>query len=401
VRIIQYAGARDVIDLGWGHPPGWALPTGQWAGAVEAALRRHGWRALTYGYGPGPAPLVGWLCPRLGRVDARPPRPEEVFVTAGASHGLDLVCAALTRPGDVVLVDSPTYHLALRIVADHGVEVIGAPADDDGVDPEGVGALLARLRAAGRRVPLLYLVPTFANPTGGCLPAERRTALVEVARRAGTAIVEDDTYRELAYGDRAPESLWSLSDGTGVVRLGSFSKTVAPGLRLGFLTAPPSTVELLARRGVVDSGGGVNHTTALAMAAFGESGEYDHHLDAIVTGYRQRRDALTQALRERLPAVSFRPPDGGWFVWLRLPRWATAGRLLAHAEAHGVSFLPGPRFYVAGGGERHVRLAFSLFDPVALTEAARRLARALDELTSSTVSRKGAGTPRRRIPRTG
>jgi 2-aminoadipate transaminase len=369
-----------VIDLGWGHPPEWALPTEAWTAAVEAALTRFGWRALTYGHGPGPAPLVDWLADRLGQIDARSPRPDELFVSAGASHALDLLCAALTRPGDVVVVDSPTYHLALRIIADHGVEVVGAPADAEGIDPDGTAGLLHRLRAAGRRVPLLYLVPTFANPTGGCLPAERRAALVEVAHRAATVIVEDDTYREIAYGSRAPASLWSLAGGVGVARIGSFSKTVAPGLRLGFLTGARSLVQTLGQRGVVDSGGGVNHTTAVAMAVFGESGAYDRHLGHVVAGYRLRRDALAEALRDRLAVARFSPPAGGWFVWVRLPGWAPARRLLAHAERYGVSFLPGTRFYVRDGGERQLRLAFSLFDPALLVEAVRRLARALDEV---------------------
>jgi 2-aminoadipate transaminase len=379
IPIIQYRGRTGVIDLGWGHPPSWALPTQGWSAAVQTALTRFGWQALTYGNGAGPGPLVDWLADRLGRIDGRPPRPDELFVTAGASQALDLACAVLTRPGDVVVVDSPTYHLALRIIADHEVEIAGAPADADGIDPDATAGLIDKLRAEGRRVPMLYLVPTFANPTGSSLPTERRAALVEVGRRTGTVIVEDDTYREMAYEPPAPRSLWSLADG-GVVRIGSFSKTVAPGLRLGFLTGSRSLVQTLGRRGFVDSGGGVNHTTALAMAAFGESGAYDRHLGSVLAGYRPRRDALTEALRDRLAITRFRPPAGGWFVWAELPAWAPATRLLAHAERHGVSFLPGALFYAHAGGERQLRLAFSLFEPAVLVEAVRRLARALDEV---------------------
>jgi DNA-binding transcriptional MocR family regulator len=298
----------------------------------------------------------------------------------------------LTRPGDVVLVDSPTYHLAMRVIADHHVDVVGAPADADGIDPDGTAALLRRIRASGRRVPMLYLVPTFANPTGDCLPDDRRSALVQVAARTGTVVLEDDTYRELAYEAPAPPSLWSLADGAGVVRIGSFSKTVAPGLRLGFLTGSQSFVETLVQRGVVDSGGGVNHTTAVAMAAFGESGDYDRHLLGVLAGYRAQRDALTAALRDRLPAAPFRIPGGGWFVWLRLPDRITATRLLGPAERNGVSFLPGPLFYVRAGADRdadrhrvadeRLRLSFSVYAPPDLVTGVSRLAAALDQVTA-------------------
>lgn len=381
--VVQFTGRPGVLDLGWGHPAGWALPTEQWSQATATALRRHGVSALAYGFARGPGPLVEWLADRLGRLDGRAPDPAELFVTAGASAGLELACAALVRPGDAVVVDSPTYHLALRIIADHAVQLVPAPADADGIDPDGTAGLVGRLRAAGRRVPMLYLVPTFANPTGGCLPRDRREALVDLAHRTGTTVVEDDCYRELGYDAPAPASLWSRSGGTGVLRIGSFAKTVAPGLRLGFLTGPRRVVEALTRRGVVDSGGGLNHTTALAMAEFGVSGGYQRHLDRIVTGYRGQRDALAAALGDRLGVASFRRPGGGWFVWLRLPDWAPAGRLLEHATSHGVSFLPGPTFHVTDSGDRHLRLSFSLYGPAQLTEAVARLARALDDLAAA------------------
>jgi len=231
-------------------------------------------------------------------------------------------------------------------------------------------------------------VPTFANPTGGCLPADRRAALVDLAHRTGTTIVEDDCYREFAYRGIAPPSLWSHSAGAGVVRVGSFAKTVAPGLRLGFLTGPRAFVATLAQRGVVDSGGGVNHTTAMAMAAYGDSGEYGRHLDRVRAGYRAQRDALTGALRERLALATFREPAGGWFAWLRLPDRVPASTLVDHAARHGVAFLPGPRCYVRpadrpAAGERYVRLSFSLYEPSLLVEAVHRLARALDDATGA------------------
>jgi DNA-binding transcriptional MocR family regulator len=378
VATIQYVDRPGILDLGWGHPDPASLPTRLWAEATADALRRHGWMSLTYGAAAGPQPLVEWLCERLATTDAARPRRPDVFVTAGASHGLELVCGILADPGDVVLVDSPTYHLALRVLADRGVQLVPVPTDAEGILPDATEELIRDLRRAGRRVALLYLVPTFGNPTGASLPVRRRRALVDVADRTGTPIVEDDTYREMSYRDGAPDSLWSNATGGPVIRLGSFSKSVAPGLRLGWITADPAFVRRLADRGYVDSGGGVNHSVALAMASFGESGGYERHVRAIRTLYRDRRDALVAAVRAEVAGAEFAVPDGGWFLWVRLPDGVDAVRLLPHAERAGVSYLPGRLFYVdSGRGADRLRLSFSMLGADALAEAARRLGRAV------------------------
>lgn len=378
--IIQSHHSPSLLDLGWGHPVPAALPVDAWAEAVSRAMRRYGWQALTYGYVNGPGPLVAWLCDRLASTDARAPQPPQVLVTAGASLAVELVSTLLTRPGDTIVVDCPTYYVALRILADRGADIVAAPCDADGIEPEATAALLAELRRAGRRVPLLYLVPTFCNPTGRSLPEPRRAALVEVARRAGTVLLEDDTYRELSYDGPAPPSLWSLADGgsdASVVRVGSFAKTVAPGLRLGWLTGDARLVRTLADRGLLDSGGGLNHTAALAMAEFAADGGYARHVDAVRARYRAQRDRLVGVLRRELPAVRFSTPAGGWFLWLRLPEGVTASSLRPYAEASGVSYMDGTACHVDGAGERYVRLAFSMYEPELLEEAGRRLARAL------------------------
>jgi 2-aminoadipate transaminase len=365
-HIVQFED-RPLLDLGWGHPRADLLPGDGWARASGRALRAYGWQALTYGHAAGPAPLIEWLCERSGDTV-----PEQVFVTAGASHGLALAAEVLTRPGDVVLVDSPTYHLAFPILADRGVTLVRAPADEHGVLP-------LELPALGLTSPLLYLVPTFANPTGRSLPAERRRQLADLARHGRVTVIEDDTYRDLAYGSPAPPSLWSLAGGQGVVRLGSFAKTVAPGLRLGWITGSPDLVDRLSRLGYVHSGGGVNHTTAMTMAVFCADGFYDRHVARLRSAYATQRDALVEALEEHgLPVES---PGGGWFVWLPLPGPLPAERLLPVAERHGVSFVPGPRFWAdaadGSGGDDRARLSFSRLPAPDLAEAARRLATAV------------------------
>jgi DNA-binding transcriptional MocR family regulator len=368
----------DLVNLTTGHPLPDALPVESWAAAGVAAAREYGAQLLDYGNGAGPAPLVEWLCDRLSQTDTRAPAPGEVFVAGGASHGLDLACAALVRSGDTVLVDAPTYFLAFQIFADYTTDIRPVPTDGDGIDPDATDALISSLHAAGQRVALLYLVPTFSNPTGQSLAGERRAALVAVARRHGVVVLEDDTYRELAYDAPAPPSLWSLAESGEVVRVGSFAKTVAPGLRLGWLTAPPSLVDTFAARGYIRSGGGVNHATALTMAQFCTSGAYLDHLGTIVARYREQRDLLVGAVRRELPGVAFTPPGGGWFVWLALPDGGDAVELLPSAEAAGVSYLPGPRCFVDNSGERYLRLSFSLLPPDRMAEGVRRLATVLE-----------------------
>lgn len=341
--------------------------------ATEQTLAGVGARALTYGHAAGPGELREWLAYR----DADDPT--GVFVTAGASHALELLTLLLARPGDVILVDCPTYHLALRIFADAGVELVAAPGDEEGIDPDATGELVRQLRRTGRAVNLLYTVPTFANPTGSTLPMDRRVALTETAARCELTLIEDDTYRDLAYGEAAPPTLWSLSDRTCVVRVGSFAKTVAPGLRLGWVNAPRSIVDRLGRRGYIDSGGGVNHATAMTMATFGSSGAYDRHLADVRRRYVAQRDALVRHLA-RDAGLVVSPPPGGWFAWVRLPQGISATALLTEAERHGVSFVEGSLFSVDGTGDDHIRLAFSMLGREEIAEAVGRLGAAVQVL---------------------
>jgi 2-aminoadipate transaminase len=357
--IVQFTERAGILDLGRGAPSPALLPVEAWLAAAQESARTYGWRALTYGAEAGPGPLIEWLSDHL--------KTAGFFITAGASHALALVTSLLAEPGDTILVDAPTYHLALRILRDRDVRIVAAPADLEGC--------LASLRAAGQRVPMMYLVPTFGNPTGASVSGERRRYLVEVARRTGMTLVEDDTYRELAYDGQAPASLWDLAGDAGVVvRIGSFAKTVAPGLRLGWINASPALIGRLTGLGYVDSGGGVNHANALTMAAFCRSGAFARHVASLRAAYLERRDVLAGALR----GLEFDIPVGGWFLWARLPEGVSSEDLLPVAEKHGVSFVPGPRFYpTRDDGQQRVRLAYSLLDLPELAEAADRLSRAV------------------------
>ena len=377
----QFVTRDGIIDLAWGHPAPELLPVDGLRRAADRVFDRYGTDALTYGYAAGPGPLIAWLCEHLGSIDARSPTPESVIATAGNSHALDQVATLLTAPGDCVLVESPTYYLAARILRDHPLELVPVSSDRDGMRVEALRTTVAALRREGRRVRLLYCVPTFNNPTGASLSLVRRQQLVDFAAEERVVVVEDDAYRELSYDGPPPPSLWSMATPGTVVRLGSFSKSLAPGLRSGYLTADPPTVDRIRDSGLLDSGGGVSHFTSLLVAEFARSGDYATNVEGLRSAYRERRDALLAALSVCLDGrVSWRRPDGGYFVWLTLAPGEDSEALLARAESAGTSFMTGRTFYVAPSpvdGGRSLRLAFTRYAPELLAEAARRLASAL------------------------
>ncbi len=428
--LTQYVDRPGIIDLGWGHPDPDLLPTDGIRAAANHALERFGPDALGYGHNAGPGPLLEAVCERLAVVDGgRTPDPAAVLITAGNSWAIDQVATLLTRPGDVVLVESPTYHLAVKILREHPVRLVPIPVDEGGLVVDAipgairaaraggartgvggahVGAGAARTGAGAARVRLLYTVPTFNNPTGISLADDRRRALVSLAEREGFLVLEDDAYRELAYDDpAAPPSLWSIAAPGVVVRLGSFSKSLAPGLRVGYLTADAATVASFADGGVLDSGGGISHFSALVVAEFLGSGEFVTNVARLRDALRERRDALVGGLAAFMPdGTRWTAAQGGYFVWVTLPPGSSAGTLLPVAEAAGTSFMPGSAFHLraggggeAGGGEaggpaagpggsttgsgigpgdadRSLRLSFSRFSPDQLREAARRLGQA-------------------------
>ncbi len=364
-----------IIELSWGQPDAALLPAAQLSRAAVAALAESGADALAYGANSGPGPLLAWLRQRIERTEGKAVAADEIIITGGNSEGLDQIATLGTRPGDVVLVESPTYHLAVSIMRDHPLELVPVPVDSEGLNVEAVQAALDGLRRAGKTARLLYTVPTFHNPTGVTLSPARRQALVALAEREGLLIIEDDVYRELAYDAPAAPSLWRLAPPNTVVRLGSFAKSLAPGMRLGWITGPAALVQKIANSGLRESGGGANHFAAMVAAAFCQLGLYDDHVAGLRAAYRARRDALLAALEAHMPpGATWTRPGGGFFIWVTLPPGLQAGPLLAAAETAGMSYLPGSLFHLDGGGGTTLRLAFSLFGPDDLAEGARRLA---------------------------
>lgn len=376
--LVQFVSRPGIIDLAWGHPDPELLPVDGIRQATARVLERYGADALNYGYAAGPGPLIGWLCRRLAEVDARGARPDELAISAGSSQALDQVATLFTRPGDVVLVESPTYHLAVRILRDHPLELVAVPADDEGLRPDALRATLLDMRRHGRRVAFLYTVPTFHNPRGVSIAPERRRQLVEIADAEKLTIIEDDAYRELSYDGPAPPSLWSLAPPGTVIRLGTFAKSLAPGLRSGFVSADSATIDRIVDSGVLDSGGAISHFTSLVVAEFAATGDYARNVEKLRAAYRGRRDALLTGLTEYVQdRAHWQRPAGGYFVWVTHAAHASAAALLRQAEAHGTAFIPGSVFYLDGETNSSIRLSFSRYPPERLAEAARRLGLAM------------------------
>jgi DNA-binding transcriptional MocR family regulator len=403
--LTQFVPAPGVIDLGWGHPDPDLVPVAELRAAAARALDRYGADMLAYGHAAGPLPLREFVAARLAQTDARAPTPDEIVITGGTSQGLDMVATLLVEPGDTVLVSEPTYYLALRILAeDHRFEVGGVRSDADGLGVdlddlaravrharEGGHARRAGTRGGGsaavsRERPrvFLYTIPTFNNPTGGSLPDERRRALVDLAAREDIVILEDDTYRELAYDGPTPPSLWALAAPGTVVRLGSFAKSVAPGLRCGYLTADAPTAERIALSGLLDSGGSPSQFTAVVLAEYAAAGDYVRVVERFRAAYRAGRDALLGALDARLgEAATPLRPRGGYFVWVRLPDGVTAAAVEREATGCGTGFMPARVFYVhPERAPEAIRLSFARYPPAVLEEAASRVAAAIERAGS-------------------
>jgi DNA-binding transcriptional MocR family regulator len=274
----------------------------------------------------------------------------------------------------VVFVEEPTYFLALRIFADHRLRVVGLPTDEHGLVIEALEDELKRQRPA-----LFYTIPAHQNPSGATLPLERRRRLVELSQQHGFLVLADEVYHCLSYGDPPPPPLASFVDSGTVLSLGSFSKILAPGLRLGWVQGRADRLQTLTRSGLLDSGGGLNPFTAAIVRSALELGLQGQHLDRLRQVYAARLAALDAALQRDLAGqLSYRRPDGGFFIWARLAAGRDAEALMQTALAHGVGFRPGVRFSSQGGLADYMRLCFAYYDEARLVEGVTQLRAALE-----------------------
>jgi 2-aminoadipate transaminase len=370
----------EAWDLVSSHPD--PIYFGNGAPAREAQpldrLREAGARAWTeadgildYGEVEGYRPLRELIARRMARREMLVD-PDEIMITNGSQQGIDMVARLMLDPGDQIVVEGPAYIGAMQTFDAYEASYVVAPIDEDGLD---VAALDRMLSATGARPKLIYTVPTFQNPTGITMTRTRREALLALARERGILVLEDDPYGELYYGDAPPQPLRALDP--SVVYLGSFSKTIAPGIRVGWTVAPRHLMDLLlmAKEGADIHTGRVVTRTVFHTA----DGFLDDHIATLRDLYRQRRDALLLGLERHLPpGTVWSCPGGGFFVWVQLPAGLDADVLLPIAAAHGVAYLPGSWFYPAGHKEHSgLRLSFSSLPIDRIEEGTRRLGQAI------------------------
>lgn len=339
--------------------------------SFDAVLGSRGRAALQYSPTEGNRELRAGIAARYTE-RGLPTEASDVIVTTGSQQGLSLLSTVLVDPGDVVLVESPSYLAALQCFALAGARLVAVPSDEDGIDTGALAALAERLRPK-----VLYTVPTFQNPTGRTLSPQNRQAVVDVAARYGFRVLEDDPYAELRYSGSPVTPMAALAEPGRVVSTGSFSKILAPGLRLGWVRTDPTV-----RPGVVVAKQAADlHTSTLDQAAAAHylaSGRLDASIARSREEYRRRRDALLAGLPAALPAGSrWNAPDGGMFVWATLPAGWDTTTLLATALEHDVAFVPGAPFFPADPQPHTMRLSFTTYDAEQIAEGTRRLGAAV------------------------
>ncbi|MFJ8645111.1 PLP-dependent aminotransferase family protein [Streptomyces sp. NPDC093546] len=361
----------EVISFAGGLPAPELFDVDGLKAAFDRVMAEGARRALQYSTTEGDADLREAIARRL-TARALPTGADDLVITTGSQQALTLITTTTLEAGDVVLVEDPCYLAALQTFGFAGARVVPVPTDDDGIIPEALDEIAAREPAK-----LLYLVPTFQNPTGRTLPAARRTAVAETAARHGFWIVEDDPYGELRYdGEQVPWIATSPAASDRTILLGSFSKIMAPGMRLGYLRAPAA----IRRSCVIAKQAADLHTSTVdqAVAArYLRDSDLDAHIRTIRDAYRGRRDALLDGLPAALPAGSrWNQPAGGMFVWARLPEGSDATQLLQVAIGHEVAYVPGAPFFAGEPDPAALRLSFTTHSPEEITEGLRRLAKA-------------------------
>lgn len=360
----------DQIAFARGVPSPDALPLDEIRKAADRALAADGKRILSYGTGGGYPPLRELLAQRHG-VD-----PSQVVVTTGSLMGFGFLVRQILRMADAntacsVVVENPTYDRPLIVLGDAGAEVVSVPLDADGIDVEQLAPVLERQRPA-----LMYLIPTFQNPAGATLSQQRRTAVLELAVKHGVTVLEDDPYGELWFDQPPPATMFSRRGDTEVLYSSSFSKTIAPGLRVGYVVLPQRLAAGFAKI-ANDTYISATLLGQAIVAEFLDGGLLQPSIDNARSFLRARCDAMCDALDEHLPALRYVRPGGGYFLWGVLPAESgiTGDELLPVAEQHGVSFVPGSAF---GEGQQHaLRLAFSYPSVEEVREGVRRLAAAV------------------------
>jgi DNA-binding transcriptional MocR family regulator len=341
------------------------------ADTVAHMLRTQGLTALQYGSGQGDPTLREQILEVMA-VEGISAHADDIVVTTGSQQALDLVTRIFIDPGDVVLAEAPSYVGALGVFAAYQAQVAHVASDDDGLIPQALQERILGLRAAGERIKFLYTVPNFHNPAGTTMSLQRRPQIIEICHRHGILVLEDNPYGLLGF-DRDPYPAMRTWSDDGVVYLGSFSKTFAPGLRVGWALAPHAIREKL----VLASESAILCPSAysqMTVSTYLATSDWMAQIKVYRELYRERRDAMLESLASLLPQATWTHPDGGFYVWLTLPPGLNAKAMLPRAVTERVAYVPGTAFFADGTGQRNVRLSYCFPDPDRIREGIRRFA---------------------------
>jgi len=365
------------VDLGMGNPDLDLLPLELIRQSAQVYFAGGDRRSLQYGKEQGDGHFRRALAQFLSAAYGKPVDHEQLFITNGASSALALLCNLYTQPGDVIFVEEPTYFLALRIFADYHLKIVPVPMDDDGLRLDELDRLLGVYQPK-----FVYTIPTFQNPSGRTLIPSRREGLVERARRHDFLIIADEVYHFLSYAQAAPEPFALFApQAEQVVSVNSFSKILAPGLRLGWIQAHEDVIARLAGCGLLDSGGGMNPFVSALLRTLIESDGLSAHIARLRDEYAHRLDAMDAALQQHLPQAEYVRPQGGFFFWVRFPG-VDGASLRKRARDFDIGLRQGVLFSSRDEMKDAVRLSFSYYGADQIEEGLKRLSRCLETMRS-------------------
>lgn len=343
--------------LSGGFPDRVTLPKSGVPVATETALERDGKWALQYGPTQGDPGLISELVKKLEQDQGIHCGPENIMITNGSSQGVSIVTELFVNPGDIVISEVPVWSGAVTIFRTYGAEVIEVDVDDEGTRVDQLESILNDLRADGKKAKMIYLIPTYQNPAGVVTTHERRLKIVDLAQEHNVPVIEDDAYFDIRFEGDRPETMYELDDSGLVLFLGTFSKIMAPGMRMGWIVAHPDIVQRLA---ALKHEGGTSPFGSHIAAEYAASGTLTAHIAATSEYFKRKRDAMLAALEEFMPeGVSWSKPPGGFFLWVSLPEQLDVRQIAPKAAELGVTISSGTACYYHGRGTDKIRLAYS------------------------------------------
>jgi len=369
--LFAVASRPDIVSLAGGMPNLTALPMDLIGKVIGDLVSSNGMEALQYGSGQGHPKLREQICDMMALEGIRA-HPDDVIVTTGSQQALDLISRIFIDPGDVVLAEAPSYVGALGTFSQYEAKVVHVAMDNDGLIPQALREAITSTRASGKKIKFLYLIPNYQNPMGVTLPAERRTEILEICRSEGIFVVEDNPYGLLGFDKPSPNAM-RAEDSENVIYLGSFSKTIAPGFRVGWALVPQSLKEKL----VIASESSIlcpSNFSQLAISSYLADQPWRDQIASFTKLYKARRDAMLESLEQHFPAgATWTKPGGGFYVWVTLPPEIDTKALVPKAIVAKVAYVPGTAFYADGFGSWSMRLSYCYPTPERIREGIKSL----------------------------